>query len=962
MKIRHSLFAGAAIAALSLPVLAHAGEVAGTVSDTSNTIALRSAQVRIVELDRVTATSRDGSFLFADVPAGDYTLEITYVGAETATRSISVPATGTVREDVALAGFGDDEILVVGQAANLSSALSRKKEADGISDVLTRDAIGQFPDQNVAESLRRLPGVNVLNDQGEGRFVSVRGLDPELVSTSLNGVRLPSPESDVRSVALDVISSDIIESIEVKKSLTPDMDADTIGASVEIQTTSAFDRKKDLLIVNLEGSYNDYADALTPKASLDFATLLSDNFGVSGGVSYYRRKFETDNIEADDWIDGGGIVPLELQYRDYDVERERISGTLGFDFRASDTTDLYVKGTWSQFDDQEYRRRLTFDMGDFEDYGPTSFVNGIATFNDATIQDPESDDPADTVRQRIGVERDIKDRFERQRIWSVVAGGKTDTGTWFADYSASYARASERENGSVDPAEFRQRFSDDGLEIGFDLTDPRVPLYTVNADPGSFYDPAAYELTDIEYTALSDASDEEWAGRVDFGRRFITEGGEFTVQAGAKGRWRDKRYNANIEFYENDSFTLDQALGSATYRLISLEPMASNTGASDFFRANRDDFEFVALDSAFDSAVSDYSVGEDIMAGYLLGRWDSSTLRVIGGLRYEHTSNDIRGNLVTLVEEGGTLPDGGEAADDTVLVEPTTIDKNYGNWLPSLNVRFEPTRNVVLRLAGYRSLVRPKLSRLAPRFAVEQNDDDEREGEFGNPDLLPYKAWNFDASAEYYMSSTGAITAGIFYKSIKDYIVDANFEGDDPPFNGVYRGIEFDEAVIPLNGDTAEVFGVEIGVSQAFTFLPEPFDGFVVSGNYTYTDATGTVFTDGDIADPRKITLPATSKHTANLSLGYDKGPVDIRLSGTYRDKYLDELAGTAEYDRFVDDHFQLDLSAKFRVTDGIQVFYEWVNINNAKYFAYNTLGNQRNLFQYEEYNWTMKGGVRVTF
>ena len=162
MKIRHSLFAGAAIAAMSLPVLAHAGEVAGTVSDTSNTIALRSAQVRIVELDRVTATSRDGSFLFADVPAGDYTLEITYVGAETATRSISVPATGTVREDFALAGFGDDEILVVGQAANLSSALSRKKEADGISDVLTRDAIGQFPDQNVAESLRRLPGVIAL--------------------------------------------------------------------------------------------------------------------------------------------------------------------------------------------------------------------------------------------------------------------------------------------------------------------------------------------------------------------------------------------------------------------------------------------------------------------------------------------------------------------------------------------------------------------------------------------------------------------------------------------------------------------------------------------------------------------------------------------------------------------------------------------------------------------------------
>lgn len=113
---------------------------------------------------------------------------------------------------------------------------------------------------------------------------------------------------------------------------------------------------------------------------------------------------------------------------------------------------------------------------------------------------------------------------------------------------------------------------------------------------------------------------------------------------------------------------------------------------------------------------------------------------------------------------------------------------------------------------------------------------------------------------------------------------------------------------------------------------------------------------------PRDISLPATAKHTANVSIGYDKGPIDIRLSGTYRDKYLDELADTPELDRYVDDHFQLDLSAKYRVNDRFQLFYEWVNINNAKYFAYNRLGSRRNLYQYEEYSWTMKGGVRVTF
>lgn len=594
MQFKNKLLIGVAMAAAAVPSAALAGDITGSVTDAGETIALRAAEVRIVELDRVTISERDGSFRFVDIPAGSYTLAVRYVGADTQQITIDVPANGTVIARVALAGLGgDNTILVIGQAANLSSSLSRKREADGVSDVLTRDAIGQFPDQNVAESLRRLPGVNILNDQGEGRFVSVRGLDPELVATSLNGVRLPSPEADVRSVALDVISSDIIESVEIKKSLTPDMDGDTIGASVEIETTSAFDRKKDLLSIKLEGSYNDYADKLSPKGSVDFAALLAPNFGVTGGLSYYKRTFETDNIEADDWFNAGdAIFPGELQYRDYDVERERISATLGFDFRVGDSTELYIKSVYSQFDDQEYRRRLTFDLGDFEDYGPTSISGSMFTFSDARIDDPE--EPGEDLRQRIGVERDIKDRFERQKIASISAGGESDWGDWFADYSVSWSKASERENGSVDPAEFRQRFDDDGLVIAIDNSDPRVPLYSVVSAPGSFFDASEYELNDLEYTVLSDAKDEEWAAKLDIGRRIITDAGEWTVQFGAKGRWRDKSYNKEVAFYEADDFTLADALGEGqTYRLADISPVPGFTEATDYFRANFSDFSLV---------------------------------------------------------------------------------------------------------------------------------------------------------------------------------------------------------------------------------------------------------------------------------------------------------------------------------------------------------------------------------
>ncbi|WP_257547559.1 TonB-dependent receptor [Sphingopyxis sp. DBS4] len=944
-SVRSRILLGTCLSlAAALPGTAFASDIVGTVTDASDTRALQSAQVRIIELNRETEAGRDGSFRFGDVPAGTYTLEARYVGAAPRTETVTVSDGGNATVRLVLGT--DGTILVLGQSANMTSALSRQKAADGVESVLTRDAVGQFPDQNVAESLRRLPGINILNDQGEGRFVSVRGLDPELNATSVNGVRLPAPESDIRSVALDVISSDSIESIEVKKSLTPDMDADTIGASIEINTTSAFERRKNLLTAKIEGSYNEYSEKLTPKGSIDFSQRLGDNVGVSGGVSYYQRKFETDNIEADGWGEDDGLIfPEEVNYRDYDVERKRFSANLNFDVRVGSSTKLYARGVYSQFDDQEYRRETSLKLEDAD----TITANG-ATGVDFSDEDGE-----------IKIQRSLKDRFERQRIRSLVLGGDTEAGGWHAQYSVSYAKSAERENGSIDPANFEQKFEDDGLVIGLDTADPRKPIYTVGGLAGAvadFRDPAEYELDSIQVTNLSDSRDREWGARFDLGREFATDNGSFTIQAGAKGRWRKKSYNLETTYWENDDLTMADLVGDQTYRLIDISPVLDKKGVRRFFNANRDIFELNEFDTTLDSLLDDYSVTEDVVAGYLLGRWDSSTLRVIGGVRYEHTKNDIRANTVLTVEEGGELPDGTTADDDTIAsVTPNRFQRSYGDWLPSLTIRWEPQQNLVLRAAGYKSLVRPKLSKLAPHFTIEQNDDDEREGDFGNPDLKPYRAWNFDAGVEYYLPAGGALSAGVFYKDIKDFIVDAKYQNP-----GTWQGIAYDEATIPMNGDSAKVWGLELSYQQALRFLPAPLDGLLVQANYTYTDATGKVPVDGDITDLRKIDLPAASKHTFNVALGYEKGPVSLRLAGTYRSKYLDELGDDAPEDRMIDNHFQLDLSAKYDVTKRFQVFYEWVNINNAKYFAYNNVGARRNLLQFEQYRWTMKFGARMKF
>jgi len=908
------------------PATAVASEIVGTVSDGTGTRTLQGAALRIVELNRAAEAGRDGSFRFVDVPAGTYTIEARYINAAPSRTTVTVADTGAARADIVMGSSSDQDIIVVGQAANVSSSLSRQRSADGVESVLTRDAIGQFPDQNVAESLRRLPGVNILNDQGEGRFVSVRGLDPELNAASINGTRVPAPESDVRSVALDVIPAELIESIEVKKSLTPDMDGDTIGASIEINTTSAFDRKRDLFSVKLEGSYNDYADTLTPKASFDFSKRLTDNFGIAGGISYYRRKFETDNVEASGWdVNDDGIAYVEeVQYRDYDVERKRLGSSLTLDWRPSDTTKLYARGLYSQFSDHEYRGDLTFIF----DEPAASGTATSAAFTDAD--------------GRIEVRRGMKDRFEKQRIGSLTLGGETVTGPWKFVYSGAYSKASEKESGSLDPTRFRTRFDGDGVDVSFDYSNPRLPLYTITSGADLVNDPKQYGFNRVERTALSDSQDREFTLRGDVSREFAADGGTFTVQAGTKLRWRKKSYDFDMEYfggYDGD-YTLAGVLGKQTYRFSDLGPVVDRNAPRDFFNANRSLFELDPIETALNSGSSDYAIDEDVQAGYALGRWDSQQVRVIGGLRVERTRNDIRAAL--------TATDG-----DDVVITPNRFRRDYTDVLPSLTVRYEPAKDVVLRLGGSKSLVRPKLSNLAPRFLL--NED--AEAEFGNPNLKPYRSWNGDLSAEWYFGNSAALTAGVFWKSIKDFVVE---QRDFEP--GSAYGIDYTEAVTFVNGETATVKGIELSYNQALTFLPAPFDGLLLNANYTYTDATGTVSTGGDRTDPRRIALPSASKNTFNVVLGYEKGPISLRAAGTYRDKYLDEVGGSANEDRIVNDHFQLDLSAKFRVLPRTRLFAEWINVTDAPYYAYQNFAGSQRLLQYEKYNWTAKFGVMASF
>lgn len=161
---------------------------------------------------------------------------------------------------------------------------------------------------------------------------------------------------------------------------------------------------------------------------------------------------------------------------------------------------------------------------------------------------------------------------------------------------------------------------------------------------------------------------------------------------------------------------------------------------------------------------------------------------------------------------------------------------------------------------------------------------------------------------------------------------------------------------------SAEVYGFEASWSQSYDFLPAPFNGLLTQFNYTYTNAKGDILEDGEAGNFRTIALPASSKNTFNAVIGYEKGPFSFRVAGTYRDKYLDELGGKADEDRYVDNHFQLDISAKLKLTDNIRIFAEAINITDEPYFAYRNFEGSKRLLQYEAYDFTLKFGVKADF
>lgn len=905
-----------------------ATSIEGRISDDKHRVYFQGAQVSIVELNLTRVSERDGSFSFNNLPEGEYTLVIKYQGAQDVSQQVTLVDGEIYHKDFAIKANSTDAdvetMIVRGQRSGQASAFNRQRNANKVLSVVSSDAIGQLPDQNAAEALQRMPGIFIERDQGEGRFVGIRGIDPNLNNVTINGLNVPSPESGIRSVALDVIPSELISSLEVSKTVTPDMDASAIGGSIEVKSLSAFDRSEQSYSFTAQASHNELVSKTSPKFSGSYTDIFdigSSQLGVATGLSWFKRDFGSQNMETDggwaefeyeDLASGDDVEVFgaeEIEQRFYSITRERLGAALNFDLLTASNSKYYLRTLYSDFSDDEYRLRnqYKFDKGQID---LTTRTDTSADFYDGEI------------------ERDTKDRYEVQKILSVVTGGENQFNDWFVEYNVGYSKSSEKEPGRLDAT-----FVGEGFDYGYATAGPIAEL-TFNADSQDLNNFVLDEVVSEDNLT----EDEEISFALDISKDFVWQNHNGEFKFGGKYRSREKfnrvdsrLYDGGFEDVEGADILAEQFnSGMVGFSLGQFGPGISQGALSSYVAANLDSFELNTLESDIESKGSSYSSEEDILALYAMVTLDINDWNIVAGVRYEDTSFSTTGNKVELIVDDVT-------DEETVDISTWQGKKDYNHFFPSLNVRYNISDKLITRFAYTQTIARPGFSDTAAYQLIEtevfEDDGDtvtERKAEVGNPDLDPYESTNFDLTLEYYPEKIGVLSAGLFYKNIDNYIVEEEVQD-----NGLWDGYE--EVVQSVNGGSASLTGIELAWNKSFDF------GLLLGANGTFIDADDN--------------LPNQADTVANFMVGFENNDVSLRLSSSYKSENFKSTDNDA--DVYQDAHMQIDFSGKYYVSDTVQLYFNVSNINDEPYYLYH--GEEQYNYQYEEYGRTFELGITVT-
>lgn len=912
------------ICMLSIPDLMYAkdnGYIEGRISDSESGEYLPGANIVLVDAKLGAASDRSGQFYITNVPLGNYMVNVSYVGYNDYTTEVTLTAANPrvslnielLPSRIEMAG-----VLVTGLRQGQAKALSQQKTAENIKNIVDEEQMRLFPDVNSAEVLQRVPGVSITRDQGEGRYVLVRGTSPRLNSTTINGVKVPSPEGGDRSVQMDIISADNLAGIEVTKAITPDMDGDAIGGSVNLRTKSALDYPGKVLNATLGSGYNNLSGKGNYQAGLNYGDRFGadKNIGLMLSGSFQRNNRASDNNEID-WGDvedpDGNDIPWAmktLELRDYMLTRDRLTLSGNLDYLLSEGNRLFFSGLYTYYGDTEVRRAMEIDPDNADFYNTPTNISGAAFASE------------------------IKDRLQNALLYNFAAGGEHRLSKFNIDYRFSYGYAQEEE-----PDKLGYAFElDEEPEIDLDLSDRNIPQWAIkDLASGYEYDPGNYEFDELEADTTK-TTNRDIGAEFNFEMPYSLAGYQANFKFGGKLDMKKKDRDENIWEYgwEGEEDVLmsqfredrdDELLWGDYPAVIAPNPKK----VRDWFKANRGgnlEGELL-LDDTYGAT---YDASEDVYAYYGMTTVNIGNLMMLGGFRHEITKTDYEGYEVIYDDQG----------DFDEIVSKENIE-TFSHILPMLHLRYRVTERTNLRAAFTTGIARPDYETLVPYKLIYHEDE---EMEIGNPELVPTTSMNIDLLGEHYFQNIGLLSGGFFLKSLDKTIYPFVYDlsGDDPDYPGY-------EVETWVQGEKASLFGFEVHWQQQLTFLPGMLENLGIYGNYTYTTSSAKV---GERED---LPLAGQASHTANFALSYSQGGFNGRVSMNYHGDYLDELGESEDEDIYYDNHIQWDISANQQLFGGLQLYLQAINLNNSHLRYY--MGVKDRPIQREFYSWWVNAGIK---
>ena len=952
----------------SLSQFLFSANITGKITDITTGSFLPGANVYLSGTNYGSSSDRSGSFTINNVPSGNYVLKVSYVGYTEFSVDIELgDQLLTQNAGLSVDYIEMSSVNVSGLSQGQAKALSQQRSAGNIKNIVSRDQMEKFPDQNVADVLQRLPGIALESDHGEGRYVQIRGAEASLNTTTINGIKVPSPE-DVRKISLDIIPSYSLGSVEVTKAITPDMDGDAIGGHVNLITKNAFDYNGQFMEAKVAGGHRPLYGKNGGMGAFTYGNQFMDGkLGLIVSSSYEFNDMKTDNIELE-WADkyeyvtdvvdseedetyvveeADGDIVTDIALKNYSLSRERVGITSSLDYKLAENSKLYVNVISNTYTDTENRNRLRYRL----DKSVDEETPGSGYF------DVTSDGGTAKLAR---IYRELKSRSSISKINSFSLGGEHALGKLGLDWSVTKSYAEELRDPSVN-AEFVVK--DINMDYEFsDVNHPKVSNFT-DEDGAAFdqHDLSSYELDEIEIEGdyipdakkpngnLVSGDDQVLAFNLSVPLALGSANGK--IKMGAKLSSKEKKSDKSggeVWGWDGDDDLLMKDFSMDIDGEKYMEGNYVHTHGidvkkiRDHMSANIGSYEILPLYE--DAILETWDATEDIIAFYGMADMKMGKLNFIGGARMENTSSTYKswlGNVEDAEDGGYDIP----TSQDSFFTAQN-VSKDYTDVLPMAHVRYAVNDRTLVRAAYTETIARADFAALVPFVATDGDD-----AEAGNPELESAHSKNIDLMLEYYPKGLGIFSFGYFSKAIDNYIYTAVLK-DETIRDGAKV---YDEVVMPVNGEAATLNGWEMNFQKNLDFLPGPLSNLLLYLNYTSTSS------EADYGPEReKTTFPGQAANTGNLSFAYETSKLTARFSQSIADKYITEVGEDKDEDIYYDPANRLDFSLSYNFNNKLTFFADVLNITDVPHVYF--MGDVSRPVEKEVYGPTVKIGTNYRF